>query len=118
MLTQTLRCTYCDSTRLYSNGHSKNGKRRYQCQDCKKYGRQDPGSKKYGRQDPGSNAYDERTKALILAAYHERPSIRGLSRVFGVARNTVAAWLKKSQPVASPGADANARPGRGSAGVG
>lgn len=36
--------------------------------------------KKHGRQDPGSNAYDEDTKAVILAAYHERPSLRGLTR--------------------------------------
>ena len=86
MLTQTLHCAHCGSEHLYSNGHAKNGKRRYQCQDCKKY----------GRQDPGSNAYDEKTKALILAAYRERPSLRGLRRVFGVSRNTVSAWLKKA----------------------
>jgi transposase-like protein len=95
MLTQTLHCSHCGSDHLVSNGHAKNGKLRYQCQDCKKY----------GRQSPGSNAYDEKTKALILAAYQERPSIRGLRRVFGVARNTVAAWLKKSQSVAAPGAN-------------
>jgi len=91
MQTQSLRCAHCGSERLYSNGHAPNGKRRFQCQNCKKY----------GRQDPGSNAYDEKTKALILAAYHERPSIRGLRRVFGVSRNTVAAWLKKSQSTAA-----------------
>ncbi len=100
MQTQSLRCAHCGSAPLYSNGHAKNGKRRYQCQDCKKY----------GRQDPGSNAYDDNTKALILAAYHERPSIRGLQRVFGVSRNTVAAWLKaellkKSQAVAAARTD-------------
>jgi len=33
---------------------------------------------------------------VILAAYHERTSIRGLRRIFGVSRNTVAAWLKKA----------------------
>ncbi len=107
MLTQTLRCAHCGSTNLYSNGHAKNGKLRYQCQDCRKY----------GRQDPGGNAYDEQTKALILAAYQERPSLRGLTRVFGVARNTVATWLKKSPPSAAAGADAGARPGRGAAGT-
>ncbi len=107
MLTQTLRCTHCGSTDLYSNGHAKNGKLRYQCQGCKKY----------GRQNPGSNAYDEQTKALILSAYHERPSLRGLTRIFGVARNTVSAWLKKSQPVAASGPDLAARPTGGAAGT-
>ncbi len=103
--TQSLRCSHCGSQHLFSNGHAKNGKLRFQCQDCKKY----------GRQNPGSNAYDEHTKALILAAYQERPSIRGLRRVFGISRNTVAAWLKKSQSVAAPGADPDARPGGGGA---
>jgi transposase-like protein len=95
MLTQSLRCAHCESARLISNGHAPNGKLRYQCQDCKKY----------GRQNPGSNAYSEQDKAQILAAYHERTSIRGLRRVFGVSRNTVAAWLKKSSSVAAPGND-------------
>ena len=45
-------------------------------------------------ENPGGNAYDDNTKALILAAYYERFSLRGLSRTFGVSRNTVAAWLK------------------------
>lgn len=108
MLTQTLRCAHCGSEHLVSNGHAKNGKLRYQCRDCNKY----------GRQDPGSNAYDEKTKALILAAYHERPSLRGLCRVFGVARNTVASWLKKSPPVAPALSVPNAAPRDGGSGTG
>ncbi|BDI33496.1 transposase [Capsulimonas corticalis] len=95
MLTQTLRCTHCGSDHLVSNGHAKNGKLRFQCLDCKKY----------GRENPGSNAYSEEEKATILAAYHERTSIRGLRRIFGVSRATVSDWLKKSQPAPSLGAD-------------
>ena len=87
MLTQTLRCSHCGSDQPVSNGHAKNGRLRFQCKDCKKY----------GRQNPDSNAYEEQIKALILAAYHERTSLRGLTRVFGVSRNTVSAWLKKSR---------------------
>lgn len=41
--------------------------------------------------------YSEERKAEILKAYHERSSLRGLERTFGVARQTVAAWLKKAQ---------------------
>ena len=99
MLTQALRCSHCGSDKLVSNGHAKNGRLRFQCKDCKKY----------GRQNPGSNAYEEQTKALILAAYHERTSLRGLTRVFGVSRNTVSAWLKKSQE--SPAAGPDTAPG-------
>ena len=96
MLTQTLRCSHCGSDQLISNGHAKNGRLRFQCKDCKKY----------GRQNPGSNAYEEQTKELILAAYHERTSLRGLTRVFGVSRNTVSAWLKKSQEPPATGPNA------------
>lgn len=47
--------------------------------------------------DKGSNAYPEERKAEILAAYHERGSMRAMTRIFGVNRNTVLAWLKKSR---------------------
>jgi transposase-like protein len=72
MLTQTLHCAHCGSDALVSNRHAKNGKLRFRCRSCKWY----------GRQDPGSSAYDPATRALILAAYHERTSLRGLTRVF------------------------------------
>ena len=95
MLTQILHCSHCGSDKLVSNGHAKNGRLRFQCKGCKKY----------GRQDPGSNAYDEKTRAIILATYQERPSLRGLTRVFGVSRNTVSVWLKKSHSTAAAGPD-------------
>jgi len=85
-----------------------NGKQRYRCQDC---GRQH-------RDHPGSNAYSEAARALILRAYEERSSLRGLSRTFGVSRNTVSAWLKKSPAVAPPGNDASTRPSPGGLGSG
>lgn len=40
---------------------------------------------------------------MILRAYEERSSLRGLTRTFGVARNTVSGWLKKSPDAASFG---------------
>ena len=39
--------------------------------------------------------YSEAERETILRAYQERSSLRGLSRTFGVSRNTVTAWLKK-----------------------
>lgn len=108
MLTQILRCAHCGSEHLVSNGHAKNGKQRFQCRDCKKY----------GRQNPGSNAYDDHTKATILAAYHERPSLHGLHRIFGVSRNTVSAWLKKSPASAAARADAGPAPDGRAVGTG
>jgi len=47
-----------------------------------------------------------RNKAEILAAYHERMSLRGIARVFSVSRNTISAWLKKSPDASSLGSDA------------
>ena len=84
-MTITLKCPYCASDHLIKYGITPNGKQRYRCQTC---GRQH-------RAHPGSNAYTEATRELILRAYQERSSLRGLSRIFGVARNTVSAWLKK-----------------------
>jgi transposase-like protein len=32
-----------------------------------------------------------------LAAYHERSSMRGIQRTFGVSRPTLVAWIKKGR---------------------
>ncbi len=67
------------------NGLASNGKQRFLCHDC---GRR-------SRDNPSSNAYSDEERELILRAYDERSSLRGLSRTFGVARNTVTKWIKK-----------------------
>jgi insertion element IS1 protein InsB len=85
MVTQTLACYHCASTNLIRFGHH-NNKQRYRCKDCGKT----------SRENKGSAAYDATTKAQILAAYHERGSMRAMTRIFGVSRNTVLAWLKKA----------------------
>ena len=86
MVTIMLKCPYCASDQLIKYGITPNGKQRYRCQACSRQ----------HRAPPGSNAYDEATRALILRAYQERSSLRGLSRTCGVARTTVSAWLKKT----------------------
>ena len=45
---------------------------------------------------PRPNGYPEEQREMILRAYQERSSLRGLTRTFGVSRNTVTSWLKKS----------------------
>ena len=85
-------CVHCGQTgQLYKNGRTENGKQRYRCRAC---GRN-------SRPEPGSNAYGESRKDEILRAYQERTSLRGLTRIFGVSRQTVTSWLKKS-PVPAP----------------
>ena len=85
-MTQTARCYHCDSERAIRHGYTRKGKQRYRCRTC---------GRSFVR-NPGTAAYDTARKEEILRAYHERTSLRGLSRVFGVSRNTVTRWLKKS----------------------
>jgi transposase-like protein len=80
-----LKCYHCGSDQLVRNGLTQNGKQRYLCSDC---GRT-------SRENPQPNGYTEEQREQILRAYHERSSLRGLSRTFGVSRNTVTSWLKK-----------------------
>ena len=85
MVTITLRCSHCDSQNIVRNGLAPNGKQRYLCRDCRRQ----------SRDDPTSNAYSDQDREQILRAYNERSSLRGLTRTFGVARNTVTTWIKR-----------------------
>ena len=85
MVTITLRCQHCQSERLVRNGLAPDGRQRYLCRDCDRR----------SREQPRSNAYTEQEREQILRAYDERSSLRGLSRTFGVSRNTVTSWIKK-----------------------
>lgn len=85
MVTLTLHCAHCGSEQLVRNGRASNGKQRYKCRAC---GRQ-------SRENPSPNGYSEERRSEILKALHERSSLRGIERTFGVSRNTVTAWMKK-----------------------
>ena len=86
MVTQLVSCYHCGSENIVKNGKAPNGKQKYQCKDCGKSSRENP--------DFG---YSEERKEEILNAYQERPSMRGISRIYGISRNTLTKWLKKSQ---------------------
>lgn len=92
MVTETLKCYHCGSENIVKNGVAPNGKQKYRCKDCKKQ----------SREQPSPNGYPEERKEEILRAYEERSSLRGLSRTFGVARNTVSRWLKKKEGTSGP----------------
>ena len=88
MVTIQLTCRHCGSENIVRNGITSNGKQRFLCKDCRKR----------SRQNPQPNGYTEEQREKILCAYQEeRTSIRGLTRTFGVSRNTVSSWLKKRQ---------------------
>ncbi len=88
MVTIHLTCRHCGSEHIVRNGLTTNGKQRFLCRDC---GRR-------SRENPQPNGYTEAAREAILRAYEERSSLRGLSRTFGVSRNTVSTWLKKRPP--------------------
>jgi transposase-like protein len=86
MVKETVVCRWCESENLVRNGRTSKGKQRYACKDC---GRR-------SAHDPQPNGYTESEREVILKAYQERSSLRGLTRTFGVSRQTVTSWLKKS----------------------
>ncbi len=90
MVTYMVHCRHCGETNNIRHGHDTVGIQRFRCHD---------GGRTF-RQQPGRRAYPEPQKAQILAAYHERCSMRGVSRVFGISRNTLSTWLKKSPELA------------------
>lgn len=85
-------CRHCYSTQTVKHGFTRFDKQRFRCKSCQRTFVEDP-----------AQTYSEADKERILSAYHERMSLRGIERTFGVARQTVANWLKKS-PVDAAGA--------------
>ena len=90
MVSQTTLCVHCGSDRLRRNGLSASGKQKYFCNACKRA----------SRQAPKPRGYSAEFRAQALAAYHERASLRGVCRIFGICRQTLVTWLKKSRETA------------------
>ncbi|MDQ4078614.1 MAG: IS1 family transposase [Chloroflexota bacterium] len=80
---QTHRCPHCGSSDLVKNGTDYKGAQKYHCRRCGAYGTVE-----------ARQRYSAADKARILRAYQERVSLRGLERIFGVARQTVLRWLR------------------------
>ena len=82
--TITYTCTRCGSTNIVRNGTNKCGNQQYHCKDCGAYRVLDP-----------QTGYSDEDKQTVLRACQERSSLRGIQRIFGVARQTVAHWIKE-----------------------
>ncbi|MDR3572106.1 MAG: IS1 family transposase [Candidatus Pacebacteria bacterium] len=76
-------CRRCGSSNIVRNGHNACGNRQYRCNDCSHRAVLMP-----------KIAYSEERRKEILDAYRERSSMRGIQRIFGVSRQTLARWLK------------------------
>ncbi len=87
MVSEIILCVHCGSDRLRRDGLAYNGKQKYFCNDCKRA----------SRQNPKPRGYSQDFQTQVLAAYHERASLRGVCRIFGISRQTLVTWLKKSR---------------------
>ena len=105
MVIEILLCRHCQSQNVIRHGKDKAGRQRYRCHDCRR-------TFQGAQEQVGHRARRAAFRAQVLAAYHERASMRGVSRVFGISRLTLADWLKKSQVPAAAGPDAAACPPR------
>ena len=76
----------CASQNVILFGKNATGKQRYRCRDCKR-----PRGKPHA-----SRLDDPQFVTQVLAAYHERASMRGVARVFKISRNSLSDLLKKS----------------------
>lgn len=88
MIAKLYTCRHCGSENIVKNGHSGSGSQQYKCNDCDAHGVLEP-----------SRGYSEEQREQIINAYYERPSMRGVQRIFGVSRPTLAKWLKKKTKV-------------------
>lgn len=77
-------CRRCQSSNIIKNGKNRYGSQQYRCKECHSCAVLTP-----------KERYTEAQKAMILRAYQERPSMRGIQRVFGVSRPTLTHWLKR-----------------------
>ena len=77
-VTRTYKCRVCGSENIVRNGTNKAGSAQYHCKTFGAYRVLEPKP-----QDNGER------RELILRAYQERASLRGLGRIFGVERHRV-----------------------------
>jgi IS1 family transposase len=87
--TITYCCNKCISTNIEKNGTDYKGSQKYHCLACNTY----------GTLAPQSRAYPQFFRDLVLRAYRERSSMRGIARIFSIARQTLARWLKEEAAI-------------------
>jgi len=78
------RCPKCGSLKLVCNGKDYKGAQKYHCHTCNAYGTLNARPR-----------YTAGQREQILRAYQERASMRGIERVFNLARQTLARWIKQ-----------------------
>jgi IS1 family transposase len=69
---------------MVKNGHDYKGAQKYHCKQCGSYGTLQ-----------AQHGYDARTHGQVQRAVLERVSLRGIARIFGLSRRTVARWIEQ-----------------------
>ena len=82
--TTTHVCRVCKSTHIVKNGTNRCGNAQYHCKDCGAYRVLKP-----------TQVYSETEEQRVLRAFLERCSLRGIARIFAMARQTIARWLRE-----------------------
>ncbi len=81
--TMTHACRARKGTNIVKNGTNRCGSAQYHCKDCGTYRVLKP-----------KQTYSETEQDTVQRACLERWSLRGVTRIFAIARQTVAQWLK------------------------
>ena len=84
----TITWRRCDSPNIITNGSTKSGRQKYNCKTCFFYGTLDTKEKE-----------NEEKHYLVEKLHHECVSQRGIARVTGLNRKTVATIVKKAAHV-------------------
>jgi transposase-like protein len=79
----THQCPKCGSEEMVKNGHDYKGAQQYHCTTCHSYGTLH-----------AQRGYGEPTRTQAKRAVLERVSGRGVERVLGLSRRTLARWLE------------------------
>jgi len=75
-------CPTCGSENLVRNGHDYKGAQKYHCKSCGRYGTLD-----------ARRGYSEQVHGQGKRAVLERASLRGIARILGLSRRTLARWM-------------------------
>jgi IS1 family transposase/transposase-like protein len=79
----THHCPRCGSQNLVKNGHDYKGSQKYACKQCGRYGT-----------IQAQRGYGKTVRKQVQHAVLERISWRGLERLLGISRRTVANWVE------------------------
>ena len=85
-----VKCPFCESEAVSKNGHNKNGKQVYRCNngECKRSSFTEEYTKK---------AYNPKVREQVLKMAVDGTGTRATARILGISKDTVTAILKKQK---------------------